>query len=199
MLTPMPGFMGRMLLAMVVFGFLAVRVVYHRRAGERSAVRLRRERLLTRGMTISVALPLGLWLGSPLLGFADLPLPEPFSWLGYVLGLLGVGLLAWAHDTLGREFSPWLELRAEHRLVTAGPYRWVRHPIYSAGLLLILGVGLLSANLLVLLLPAAGLGTLLALRLADEEAMLAARFGEEYRSWEARTGRLFPTTRGPLE
>jgi protein-S-isoprenylcysteine O-methyltransferase Ste14 len=191
----MPGWMARTLFLMVLLGFLVVRAVYRRRGGPRQAVRPRRERTLTRTMTASVAAPTALWLGSPALGFAQLPLPELAGWLGYLLALLGVGLLAWAHDTLGQNFSPWLELRGEHQLVTTGPYRWVRHPIYSAGVLVVLGIGLLSANLLVLLLPGASLSLLLVVRLRDEEAMLAERFGEAYRAWEATTGRLLPRLR----
>ena len=98
----MPGFMARMLFVMVLVGFLAVRVVYRRRGdGERRALRAGRELLLTRTMTAAVAIPAVLWLGSPLLGFAQAPLPEWVGWLGYVTALLGVGLLAWAHATLG--------------------------------------------------------------------------------------------------
>jgi protein-S-isoprenylcysteine O-methyltransferase Ste14 len=195
---PMPWYMSRLLWAMVVVGFLLVRFVYRRRSGERRAVRPRRERWLTRGMTLAVAVPGALWLGSPSLGFAQLPVPEPIGWLGYLLGLAGVALLAWAHATLGANFSPWLEIRREHALVTTGPYRWVRHPIYSAGVLLVLGAGLLSANLLVLLCPALALALLLTVRLPDEEAMLAEQFGDAYQAWAARTGRLLPRFRGDV-
>lgn len=192
-MSPMPWYMSRMLYGMVLVAFVVVRIVYRRRGdGERSAVRPARERWLTRIMTLSVALPALLWLGTPTISFAQTPLPEAVSWLGYVTALAGVGLLAWAHDTLGRNFSPWLEIRGDHALVTNGPYRWVRHPIYSAGLLLVLGTGLTSANLLVLAGPALGLAVLLALRLPDEEAMLASTFGAAYHDWAARTGRLLP-------
>ncbi len=193
----MPWYMSRMLYAMVLVAFVVVRFVYRRQRGERSAVRPGRERWLTRGMTVGVAAPALLWLGSPLLGFAQLPVPEALGWIGYALALLGVGVLAWAHATLGANFSPWLELRGDHALVTGGPYRWVRHPIYSSGLLLVLGTGLISGNLLVLLCPAAALTTLLLVRLPDEEAMLAREFGDEYTAWAAQTGRLLPRLRGP--
>ncbi len=193
----MPGFMSRMLFVMVLVGFLVVRFVYRRRSGERRAVRPGRERWLTRLVAAAVAVPGMLWLGSSLTDFARLPLPEWLSWLGYVVALLGVGLLAWAHDTLGQNFSPWLEVRGDHTLVTSGPYRWVRHPIYTAGLMIGLGVGLLSADLLILVCPLAALTLLLALRLPDEEAMLAEQFGEDYRDWAASTGRLLPRLRGP--
>lgn len=191
----MPGFMSRMLFVMVLVGFLAVRLVYRRRGGARKAVRPSRERWLTRGMTAAVGVPAGLWLCSGQLGFAQLPVPEWLGWLGYLTALLGAGLLAWAHATLGAHFSPWLELRGDHSLVTTGPYRWVRHPIYSAGALIVLGAGLLSANLLVLVCPAIGLAVLLAVRLPDEEAMLEEQFGDAYRDWAAGTGRLLPRLR----
>jgi len=194
----MPGFMSRMLFVMVLMGFVAVRFVYRRhREGERQAVRPGRERLLTRAMTASVAIPAVLWLGSPLLGFAQAPLPEWVNWLGYLTALVGVGLLAWAHATLGRNFSPWLEIRGDHTLITGGPYRWVRHPIYSAGALLVLGSGLLTGNLLVLACPTTALAMLLWVRLPDEEAMLRRTFGTEYDAWATGTGRLLPKLGGP--
>lgn len=189
----MPDLMSRCLFLMVLFAFVVVRLAFRRREGkERQAVRPQRERWLTRTVAASVVLPAATWLGTPALGWADLPLPELVSWFGYVLALLGTGFLAWAQSTLGANFSPWLELRQDHGLITQGPYRWVRHPIYSAGYLVIIGSGLLTTNLVMLLAPLVMLTVLLLARLGDEEAMLERQFGERYRAWAARTGRLLP-------
>ena len=185
--------MSRCLFLMVLLAFVVVRVVFRRRADQdRRSVRPFRERWLTRGVAAAVVLPAFLWLGSPRLGFADLPLPEALGWLGYVTALLGIGLLAWAQFTLGANFSPWLELRSEHGLVTQGPYRWVRHPIYSAGFVIIAGSGLLTGNAVVLLCPLVMFTVLLVFRLHDEEAMLERQFGDQYREWTRSTGRLLP-------
>ena len=194
----MPGLMSRCLFLMVLLGFVVVRVAFRRRAGQdRSAVKPARERWLTRAVAAAVILPAVGWLGTPALGFADLPLPEALGWIGYVTALLGVGLLAWAQFTLGANFSPWLEIRNEHGLTTEGPYRWVRHPIYKEGFVIILGCGLLTANALVLLCPTTMFLVLLVFRLPDEEAMLERQFEEEYRAWARRTGRLMPRLRLP--
>lgn len=64
--------------------------------------------------------------------------------------------------------------------------------MYSAGFVQILGYGLLTANLVVFLAPLSALCLLVTLRLPDEERMLEARFGEVWRAWRDRTGRLLP-------
>ena len=60
-----------------------------------------------------------------------LPLPIWLRWIGISLGLISLPLLIWIHHTLGKYWSSILELREEHTLVTSGPYRWVRHPLYT--------------------------------------------------------------------
>ncbi len=96
---------------------------------------------------------------------------------------------------LGRNWSGILELRENHRLISQGPYRYIRHPMYTALLILSVGMALITANLLLALLL---IGTTMAMylaRVADEEAMMIERFGDEYHSYMRRTGRLFPRLR----
>ncbi len=70
-------------------------------------------------------------------------------WAGLGLALVGFGLLQWAQNELGRHWSDAARLQAAHQLVTTGPYRWLRHPVYSAFLLILSAPLLLSANWLV--------------------------------------------------
>jgi len=58
--------------------------------------------------------------------------PPLLRWIGAGLGVLSLVLLIWVQSALGRYWSTGLQLREEHTLVTGGPYRWGRHPMYSA-------------------------------------------------------------------
>ena len=81
--------------------------------------------------------------------------------------------------------------RREHKLVTNGPYRWIRHPLYTFGSLFFLCLSLVSANWLILLLVIPTF-TILVQRTSIEEQALQERFGKEYLRYSARTGRFFP-------
>jgi protein-S-isoprenylcysteine O-methyltransferase Ste14 len=124
------------------------------------------------------------------------PLPPWLRWGGAVLGLVSLVLLVWVQHTLGRYWCTDLQLREEHVLVTGGPYRWVRHPMYAATFMFLFSVTLVSANVLF------AVGTALAIvllyrRMDEEEEMMVARFGAEYRNYTKQTGRLLPrVTRG---
>ena len=81
--------------------------------------------------------------------------------------------------------------RAEHTLVTRGPYRFVRHPFYVSVALSMLANALVAANWF-LLLTGALVFMLLVIRTAKEEANLRARFGAPYAGYMRRTGRFVP-------
>jgi protein-S-isoprenylcysteine O-methyltransferase Ste14 len=86
-------------------------------------------------------------------------------------------------------------LRTEHTPVTAGPYRWVRHPFYVATALAVLTDSLMAANGFLALTGVVVLA-LIVLRTAREERNLVARFGDDYRRYMATTGRFFPRLGG---
>ena len=123
-----------------------------------------------------------------------LPLPEWLRWTGAALALAAVGCMMWSQATLGREYSRLLRLREDQRLVESGPYRWIRHPIYLGGSLFFLGVLLESSNALVALAMVFSIA-LLAARIPKEEAMMLERFGDAYREYMGRTGRVLPRLR----
>ena len=77
-------------------------------------------------------------------------------------------------------------------LVTDGPYRWIRHPMYTAFYVLHIAVFFLTANWFIGLTWLAGLTIIIVLRVKREEAMLLARFGDKYNSYMERTGRFLP-------
>ena len=127
----------------------------------------------------------------PWLSAFAIPFPAWARWIGVGLAVMSIPLLVWVHHTLGKHWSTSVQLQEGHTLVTSGPYRWVRHPIYSSGLLFAVAIWLVTANGVVGLCWA---GTLIlyGYRSPREEAMLAAEFGEAYRGSAGRTGAVLP-------
>ena len=135
---------------------------------------------------------------SPWLRPLSIPLPDWLRWAGFGLGLCGSGLWTWTQATLGREWSSQLLLHEQHRLVTGGPYAWVRHPMYTAMFGVGIALALLTANWCFVLLAAAMIAGFI-VRAPREELMMLEAFGEEYRVYAQRTGRFFPKLRMLLD
>jgi len=125
------------------------------------------------------------------LGLFMIPLPAWSRWLGAGLGVAGLLLLIWVQHTLGRHWSTNLQLRTEHTLITNGPYRWARHPMYTALFSFFDGLALVSASWLIVLLVVAAIFVLYA-RIGKEETMMTEQFGDEYRAYVQQTGRFLP-------
>lgn len=124
-----------------------------------------------------------------------LPFPAWLRWFGAGVIFAGDLLFVWSHRALGRNWSPFLEIRKDHTLVTEGPYRFIRHPMYAAIALIGIGVSFLSANLLVILAHMLSIISMYLVRVSDEEKMMAEQFGDEYREYVQNTGRLIPKLR----
>lgn len=136
----------------------------------------------------------GLGLGVFAPGLLPTPLPVPgwLGWLALLAAEAGLVLLVWVHMTLGAHFSGTLHLQEDHRLAETGPYRWVRHPMYTSFLFLLGGLAVLVGDLLVGLTIAASQVWVVGFRLRDEEAMMAERFGASWERFRATRGALFP-------
>mgnify|MGYP001627603263 CR=1 FL=1 len=129
--------------------------------------------------------------------FAQVNLPRAIRWCGVPAAALGLGLFEWMFRHLGLNVTSTATPRADAALVTTGPYRWVRHPMYSATLILVVAVSLLTANLIVMG-GGVGMFSLLAARSRAEEEQLRKKFGEAYRRYQERTGRFFPKAKGVM-
>jgi protein-S-isoprenylcysteine O-methyltransferase Ste14 len=125
------------------------------------------------------------------IAFASVPLPDWARWLGLALSTAALPLLIWMFRSLGGNITDTVDTRKNATLVTRGPYRWIRHPLYSFGTLFFLGIILMAANWLIALCGGIAL-TMLALRTPREEAQLVEKFGDEYRGYMAHTGRYLP-------
>lgn len=129
---------------------------------------------------------------STVLDFAHVKAPSLVRWLGVVIGILGQVLFLWCHHELGRNWSGILQLSENHHLVVSGPYRYVRHPMYSALFLAALSYALVTANWLIALTCIGSVWVMYQVRIDDEESMMLAAFGEQYRELMRTTGRLIP-------
>ncbi|MBN1138961.1 MAG: isoprenylcysteine carboxylmethyltransferase family protein [Anaerolineae bacterium] len=127
-----------------------------------------------------------------ILGWAVFSLPAGVRWIGAGITFGALLLLAAVQWALGKNFNTTLHLREEHSLVTAGPYRWVRHPMYTALFLLGVGFLLLTANWAVGVPLIVALPAIVASRVGNEERMMVEQFGADYRAYMARTGRFLP-------
>ncbi|MBC8107206.1 MAG: isoprenylcysteine carboxylmethyltransferase family protein, partial [Anaerolineae bacterium] len=105
--------------------------------------------------------------------------------------LTGVALLVWTFRSLGSNLTDTVVTRKQHTLVVHGPYRWIRHPLYSAAALVIPAVSLIAANWFFFALGITLL-CILIVRTRTEEANLVARFGDSYQKYMERTGRFVP-------
>jgi protein-S-isoprenylcysteine O-methyltransferase Ste14 len=125
-------------------------------------------------------------------GWMYVTFPAPIRLFGSLLAFAAVAFIYLVHRELGVYFSTTLVIREGHRLVRTGPYRLVRHPMYSAYLCLFIGTLLFTANWLLGLSGIAIIASLMVLRIRKEEALLLERFGTEYQAYRQSTGMFIP-------
>ncbi len=123
--------------------------------------------------------------------WARLDLPQWLRWLAAAVALGLLPIFYWIFSSIGNNISPTQSTRHHHQLVTHGPYRWVRHPLYSFGFLLILALTVLTDLwwIAVAMLPPL---VILLWRTPIEEARLLETFGDAYRAYMHQTGRFWP-------
>src|SRR5262245_3137618 len=133
-----------------------------------------------------------LYLFTPVLAFADYRLPDFVPWLGAGIMVASLWLFWRSHADLGQNWSVSLEIREGHQLVTRGVYRHIRHPMYASIWLWAFAQGMLLQNWLAGWLVAPVFAVIYSLRTPREEQMMCDTFGDQYRDYMRRTGRLFP-------
>jgi protein-S-isoprenylcysteine O-methyltransferase Ste14 len=106
--------------------------------------------------------------------------------------VLGLMLRIWAAATLGHYYSRTLQIAQNQKLVTSGPYARIRHPGYLGGLLLWSGFGVVSSNLVVMLVFPVMFLVIYLYRIAVEERMMVKELGPEYMQYQSRTRKLIP-------
>lgn len=188
----------RILAAVILFTGVGISSYFRRKADRESGESISRKVDGTPMMTVIRIGGLILWL-TPLvylinptwMAWSKLGLPDGVRWLGVALGILCVFGIYWLFSSIGSGISPTSATRKEHKLVTSGPYRWVRHPLYTVGSSLFLAFGMMADNWFIALLGILAF-IAMAIRTPKEEANLIEKFGDEYREYMKRTGRFFP-------
>jgi protein-S-isoprenylcysteine O-methyltransferase Ste14 len=194
----MNEYIFRILAALILFAGVGISSYFRRKADKDTGEKISRKVDGSVMMTVIKIGGLFLWL-TPLvylinpnwMQWTKIGLPESIRWLGVGLGILCVFGIYWLFSSIGSGISPTSATRKEHKLVTSGPYRWVRHPLYTVGASLFIAFGMMADNWFI-----AALGVLafigMAIRTPKEEANLIEKFGDEYREYMKRTGRFFP-------
>ena len=187
----------RVILPVLIIGFAVHRGYYVRKHGREENTLKKREE----GPASKIAgllgmlgfIGIGVYVINPgWLSWAALLLPLWSRWTGVGMALVGFALLQWAQNTLGKNWSDTPRMMKEQSLITSGPYQLIRHPIYTAFLLILSSTLLVSANWFIGL---AWIGmTILeiASRIRFEEKLMLEYFGDQYREYIKRTGRLIP-------
>ena len=120
-----------------------------------------------------------------------IPHMEIISLVGVVLCVAGLGLCIWARLTLGRNWSGAVTVKEGHELIERGPYRLVRHPIYTGLLAMFLGTVIVLGNV-------AGIAGLMLvsvsfwIKLRDEERIMLKQFPNQYAAYQQRVKRIIP-------
>jgi protein-S-isoprenylcysteine O-methyltransferase Ste14 len=193
----MPEYAFRIVAFLLLLVYRVIRKVWERRLAahlkQRPTIERRplKERWLL-GIMGVLFVPTLLYCLSAWVDFAHVPLPEWSRWTGAAITAGGIWLFSLTHAALAQNWSPLLEVREGNTLVTGGPYRFVRHPMYSAGFVVNIGVSVISANWLAAAGLLAGMLIVFGFRVRDEEQMMIDAFGDEYRDYMRRTGRLVP-------
>jgi protein-S-isoprenylcysteine O-methyltransferase Ste14 len=188
----------RFLAAIIFLTGVGISGYFRRKADRESGEKISRNVDGAVMMTIINIAGVALWL-SPLvyllnprwMAWSKIGSPEWTRWLGVAIGFLCVAGIYWLFSNIGRNITPTSATRDDHNLVTSGPYRWVRHPLYTVGSSLFISFGMIADNWFI-----AAVGILafiaMAVRTPKEEANLIEKFGDEYREYMKRTGRFFP-------
>jgi protein-S-isoprenylcysteine O-methyltransferase Ste14 len=188
----------RILTALILFTGVGISIYFRRKADTETGEKVSRKVDGSVMMTIIRIGGLILWL-SPLvylinpnwMAWSKLGLSAWTRWLGVGVGILCVFGIYWLFSSIGSGITPTSATRKEHKLVTNGIYRYIRHPLYTFGAAMFVSFGMMAANWFI---AALGILTfiLMAIRTPKEEANLIAKFGDEYLEYMKRTGRFFP-------
>ena len=190
-----PAF-SRFVFVMLAIGWYLIRYEYARRS-RREKIQwsdrgLRESALLLISLTGLGILPFA-YVATAMPRFAAYTFHPIQAWLGLFVAIAALVMFHLTHRALGRNWSVSLDVREDHRLITDGIYRRVRHPMYSAFWLWAIAQALLLPNWVAGFSGLVGFGILFFGRIAREERMMLEAFGDDYRAYMARTGRIFPS------
>ncbi len=118
------------------------------------------------------------------------PASPVVSCIGVILCAAGMAFLVWGRQHLGRNWSQTVSIKKGHELVTSGPYRFVRHPMYAGGLIACIGSAIVCGGAWIFLLVI--LGAIFLWRVGAEDKLMEQQFPNEYPDYKKRTKALIP-------
>lgn len=134
-------------------------------------------------------LPL-IWVLTPLFNSFNINLPEKLRYFGIFISAFSLLYFWWIHKTLGKNWSPILEIRKGHQLITSGPYKNIRHPMYLQILLWTIAQFFIISNWIAGTFGIVAWLFLYFWRVPYEEKMMMEKFGEQYINYMHNTGRI---------
>jgi len=146
-------------------------------------------------IAISLLMSLAYSISPSLVQWSQVPLPHAARVAGLVAAIVATPVHIWAFVALGTFYNSVLVVREDHQLIDRGPYRWIRHPMYSSALVGGLSLALISANVVLLATFVLSLWLVLHSRIPKEERMLREHLSERYGEYAQRTGALLPRWR----
>lgn len=190
-------FFPTLVLTVVMLCWFAFGAIFVLRKKPPSAPDLKRDRSSIIGFALQ-ALSYGMVLGAPREPFTTLIISgsEPLAVIASIVAVLmavsSVSLIMAAIKTLGREWSVTARLVEGHRLATSGPYAYVRHPIYTGmlGMLLATGIAVSDWKVIIAALVVFFIGTII--RVRSEEKLLSGAFGPEFDVYSQRVRAIIP-------
>ncbi len=114
------------------------------------------------------------------------------SWIGLILMWCGIGLRFWSFQTLGRYFTFKVQTSQDQPVISAGPYRVIRHPGYAGGLLAFIGLGFVIGNWASIVVLTVAVSCGLVYRITIEERALCRDLGGRYQPYAESRKRLVP-------
>ena len=188
----------RILAAIILFTGMGISSYYRLKADKDTGEKISRKvdgylmmNIIKFGGLILWLSPLVYLINPQWMAWSKIGLPEWARWPGVVIGILCVLGIYWLFSSIGSGITPTSVTRKEHKLVTNGIYRYIRHPLYTVGSSLFISFGMMADNWFI-----AALGILvfivMAKRTPQEEANLIEKFGNEYREYMKHTGRFLP-------
>lgn len=126
------------------------------------------------------------------LSWSHFELPLWLRWVAVGSAVLAVPFILWVFRNIGRNISETVLTKSDHMLITSGPYRWIRHPLYSGSIWMLFSLSLIASNWFLLIYVTIGLIGFRWLVIPAEEKQLVQAFGDKYRNYQQRTGALFP-------
>jgi protein-S-isoprenylcysteine O-methyltransferase Ste14 len=188
----------RLLFLLVLVLAFFISASFRRKARQSGDVVSRRdEGIVALVLRVTVALPLLvsllLYIFYPqALDWSKIILPLWLRWLAAAVAVLCIPMIYWVFRSIGRNISETVLTKSDHELVTEGPYRWIRHPLYALALLLLFSLSLVAENWFLFTYSVVGLVIFRYLVIPAEEERLIVTFGEEYKAYQQRTGALIP-------